>query len=275
MLKNPPTYCLYSKVYLTREEDDRFLAEVVRPLVRESLGEQSFRYFFFIRYFDDGYHLRLRFFGDRASVQGPMRQRILDTLAKSQLPSGPARVVVGKYRPELTRYGGKEGVRLAERLFAASSRSILDFLELRAVGKIKASKVEFALASGEAMLDAIGMNKKIRSSFFKLRPQKGGENRPAGELSQDIEKLTQALTPAARAAAEAPRTYWEGRSPELHEITGRLYAEIEPWYRKIPASLRKSLPKLASSYLHMHYNRLALFPAQEVLLRRSRGSIEG
>lgn len=255
---NRNVFCLYFKVYMPPEEQSAFLASQIRALVKEHVGPGKFEYFFFLRYNDPENHVRVRFFGDRAAVLGRRRAQLLEDLRTYLLPH--QRLVVDKYRPEWSRYGGKPGVRFAERVFHASSAAVLDFLALQS--EVKCSKVEFAMSSGEAMLESLGLDYETRQEFF------GRHNAavlPDGFLAQ-FQSLFEELVPA-------PRRYWIERLAPLHALTDGFCSSLEAAARVWPdikTEVGKPLTTLADSYLHMHLNRLALFPKEEHILRQTR-----
>lgn len=262
----PPAraFCFFVKVYMPRDAMDAFLAERVAPWVSAALRE-GFDDFFFIRYADPGQHLRLRLFGGRAAVCGEPRRRAWEALERG-LPSG-ASLEPGRYRPEWRRYGGRAGVAAAERLFCASSRVILDFLARRAAG-LELSKVEFALATGEMMLDALGLERAERDRIFRFdarQPLPPSENAP-------LESFRAALGPLIARAAEHPRGYWRADEP-LGPLVDAWYAALAPLRPAVSEGLSRPLAALAHSYLHMHYNRLGLSQLHEHLLRRFRGEL--
>lgn len=115
---------------------DHVVVDVVEPFQRRALREGWAEKIFFIRYSEDGSHVRARFYGEPdvlvdtvgpafvehvqatidADVVGhPRSEREGDDL----LAEHPVRFV--PYEREVDRYGGPEAVRLAEDFFEASS----------------------------------------------------------------------------------------------------------------------------------------------------------
>ena len=122
---------------------DHVVVDVVEPFHRRALKDGWAEKIFFIRYSEDGSHVRVRFYGDpdvlvdtvgpalvehvqdaiRAdAVSHPRSERKADEL----LAEHPVRFV--PYEREVDRYGGPEAVRLAEDFFEASSLAAFDLI---------------------------------------------------------------------------------------------------------------------------------------------------
>nr|BFE86251.1 hypothetical protein GCM10020093_088520 [Planobispora longispora] len=120
---------------------DLLVTEVLPPLVAEARAHGAFRWFF-IRYTDpSGPHLRVRVFGPRETVDRMHRslariQRHADAMVAAvdddaawlaSIPMGRmlgdsgTGLASGLYEPEYGKYGGPQGVELAERVFEFSS----------------------------------------------------------------------------------------------------------------------------------------------------------
>lgn len=269
------SFCLYVRVDLPIGTEDSYLLDTVVPLLAEVIGPQRFSRFFFVRYGEPDFHLRLRFFGERSAVLGAPRRHVLDQLNRAVRPRSRTSLRVCQYYPEFKRYGGKLGVRLAEKVFAASTRAALGFLEEN--DRRRCSKTEFAVASAEALLDALGLSRTQRDRLFQSYSVGllGGMIRKDEEKRRAAESLIAALSPILKRTTSNPRGYWKGRDPVFDRLTCRLYSDLRPirenWTSLSPR-IDRPLGVLATSYLHMHLNRLALFPLEEHILRSARRS---
>jgi len=118
---------LYAKVYAGSGSLDRLLYRIVPPLLEH--GSCVDRWFF-IRYGDPDWHLRLRLHGEPTRLVSeivPRLSRELDTLVDAGWAS---RIAYESYEPESERYGGDAGRELAERYFHADSEMVLDLLSV-------------------------------------------------------------------------------------------------------------------------------------------------
>jgi|GEM_PF-1215934 len=123
---------------------DRLILEVVDPFVRECLERRTIGGFFFIRYGELGPHVRLRMRGDpdvlarevAPALEARLRDDALGGLlappreepAAVTLPSSAPALRWIPYEPEVERYGGAEGIVLAEALFRASSEACIELM---------------------------------------------------------------------------------------------------------------------------------------------------
>jgi len=129
---------------------DRMLIDGVQPEVRSLGGSVGF---FFLRYWENGPHIRARFRGlsdDRFTALGERLRRVAESIAASSpaAPEQPPAALMGNeqfrpgviqfapgktveilYEPEYRRYGGRHGLALNEHLFDASSRLALSIIE--------------------------------------------------------------------------------------------------------------------------------------------------
>ncbi|WP_276089677.1 thiopeptide-type bacteriocin biosynthesis protein [Pedobacter sp. JY14-1] len=84
--------------------------------------------FFYIRYYDDHHHIRFRVLADTTlheSILADIKNRFK---ASSMVKS--CKIVTQEYLPEVTRYGGTTGIKLAEDLFHSSSKCSFKLLFL-------------------------------------------------------------------------------------------------------------------------------------------------
>jgi len=245
---------------------DAFLVDVLPPLLRQALGPSVFESFYFIRYQDPDYHLRLRFLGDRHAVWGNPRREVLKVLKEACAKIPESRLKTDRYRPEFRRYGGRFGMRVAESIFSASSHLVLDFMRLQANG-LKLGKIAFAALSAEVMLESLGLASRERQEAWRLHalwrpldPQKLKETLPSYQplfqpVLEPIASDLKACVASQPAKVQAALKLFQKRLKPL----GRAWL---PWGRRIGKPLRS----LVHTYTHMHLNRLAIPPLHEALL---------
>lgn len=138
-----------------RASTDRFLLEVIRPEIARLRDLQEIGQWFYIRYWENGPHIRLRLNGvdDQKFAQLGDYLRLhaqeyaaRDVSADTRFQQGvkfdgwhadpsaipwfaQGEVHEIEYEPELRRYGGKSGLEVAEALFGLSSEIALKVIE--------------------------------------------------------------------------------------------------------------------------------------------------
>lgn len=259
-------YCVYTKCYLNVKDSDSAL-RALAPMLLKTTEERGYSRFFFIRYTDrEGFHFRLRFFGKPKSVQARARDLLVAEMTATLDRAGiVSRFVIGKYRPEFGRYGGKFGTRLQEQISWLDSRVILQFLAL-AEPLQKLEKVEFGIAMGEFLLHRCGVSLKIRDQLFRSyaiqrRPEVGG-----GVEIQTVLNATRILAPRVSEVRRNPKILLRLSNPSMRSALREF--DINMKRMKSALLLLQSLEtekrfRVVSSYLHLHLNRLGYFGADE------------
>ncbi|NUR84974.1 MAG: hypothetical protein HOY71_12895 [Nonomuraea sp.] len=239
-------------------------AELMDPATRVLvpwLREQGGSRWFFIRYWDmTGHHLRLRLRAhpdavDRVHARLPELRALLDTLRPEPedrlvpgdfpgpLPTGRA-VRAGLYAPELAKYGGRDGVALAEELFTRGS----EWYAANDLTKLGRSTDRASLAVSY-----------LRSVVAAALPS-GGEAFWAAHRRHWGWQLRLAVPDQGRLRALLARTAASLTPPALD--VGDLVAAV------VDTLDRAELPRehLLLQYVHMELNRWGFVPAEECLL---------
>jgi thiopeptide-type bacteriocin biosynthesis protein len=270
----PPQACLYTIAYLPRERIEALLLDEIRPIVREIRAHPDLDSLFFVRYSEPRWQLRFRVFGRPAWVQGALRERLEELVARLQA----GRVIEGhafaRYEREIERYGGEEGMALAERLFYLDSLAALDLCDAERRGVMAKSRREVALLFADRLADLAGFDESQRLAYYRRGFSWALETGEwtSGEL-EVLERKFLALRPGlerlfATGGDEASR--WGGE--EVAEIVQRFAAAAAPVLREIvdghaAGRIRQDLVYLLWSYAHMFTNRLGIESTPEAILR--------
>jgi thiopeptide-type bacteriocin biosynthesis protein len=237
------------------------LVETVRPLVEELTGSGLAGKWFFIRYADAEPHLRLRFHGEPGRLAAELLPRLEVVLAPLLDDGRVWRMQLDTYAREVERYGGDEGMLLAERLFCLDSECALSILEGVPGDEGLAWRWKLALCGIDLLLDALALDPEARLAWARRRRVAFARELRAGshlnrQLGEKYRKERQGLAellsllrgnggleyPALRALRQ--------RTDGLADVAGQLRM-LEHAGR-----LAVAIPELADSYAHMHVNRM-------------------
>ncbi|MDR2228313.1 MAG: thiopeptide-type bacteriocin biosynthesis protein [Flavobacteriaceae bacterium] len=120
MKKNWETYYLYHEGHA-----DQVLKEIVHPAIDEVQYKlKKIVKFFFIRYFENGYHIRLRL------LLSPEESPLFRSLLTHYISDSGIKIILkeAQYIPETERYGNSDTIVYAENQFYASSCFVLNQL---------------------------------------------------------------------------------------------------------------------------------------------------
>lgn len=254
---------MFMKIYAGAAEVDRLLKLVIAPLVTDVIGAGLADRWFFIRYTDPDYHLRLRFHGDPQRIHGQVLVRLHDALAPWLANGNLSRVQLDTYQPEIERYGGALGLDLSEQIFQADSEAVLALLcELEGDAGADA-RWRLALRGLDAMVDDFGFAAHEKREIVARRRRECG-----AEFNVSTTPLRHVLGDKFRKHRRAIETL----SNHSHDATSELTTGMAIWRQRssqlIPLAdrLRRAesagqlgvpMATLIDSYLHMFVNRLA------------------
>jgi thiopeptide-type bacteriocin biosynthesis protein len=269
----PGSEWLYAKLYAGPAMLDQLLRDVIRPIVEAVSRTGAVDRWFFVRYGDPDWHLRVRFHGRPAGLQDELLPA-LQAAAAPLIDDGRLwRFQLDTYEREVERYGGPEGIELAERLFHADSEAVLALAELFAEDPRGDVRWRLALLGMDRLLADLGFDpdrrraviRQARDTFAvefrtdaEFKHQLGTKFRPerAGLLAL-LDPTPEVDTPLA-CGREVLRRRSEWLAPVIAELKSCARA----------GRLTVPLPELAVSSLHMHANRLlrSAHRAQELVL---------
>jgi lantibiotic biosynthesis protein len=269
----PGSEWLYLKLYAGTATVDRLLRSGFGDTVRQAAKSGAVDRWFFLRYSDPDFHLRLRFHGEPARLESEVWPALRSACAAMLDEGSGWRLQLDTYEREVERYGGPEGIERAEALFAADSEAALELLrlcegdtgaELRwqltlkgidlLLGDLGLPLAERARVVGSAR-DAFGAEFHVDKSFeAKLSARFRTERRT-------LEALLDA-TPSTEGPWREGLAVLQRRSERLVPVVSGLQSA---WSKR---RLTLPLEALAGSFLHMHVNRMMVDEAraQELVL---------
>jgi thiopeptide-type bacteriocin biosynthesis protein len=268
----PGSEWLYVKLYTGTGTADQVLRRIARVL-RWTLTAGGADQWFFIRYGDPDWHVRLRIHGAPNRLLHetlPMLTRVTAPLLdKGQL----WRVQLDTYEREVERYGGEAGIRLAERVFHADSEAALAIVRQLAGDAGAELRWRVALAGIDLLFRDLGLTLEQKRDIA-LRAQRGygREFGVDGAFQHEVSRRYRTERASVEALLDPPREL----PPELAasiEVLHQRSAVIMPAARALRAAadagqLCVDVPELAMSLAHMHVNRMlrSAQRAQELVL---------
>jgi thiopeptide-type bacteriocin biosynthesis protein len=238
---------LFFKVYCGVKTSDELLVKKILTLAHRLMKEKIIIRWFFIRYSDPDYHLRVRFLLSSTDDIGYVITKIRGCLSTYLNNSKVSKVVVDTYQREIERYGAKY-IELSEQIFHAGSecvatiiKSIKDNSELR-------WQVAFLIV--DSLFTSLGLNVKQKKEFIERI-----NDSFLREFNFNIHN-SKSLNDAYRKKRKAVADLVSGLDKDDVATLIRKHVNI---YAKEVASIIGDIPidKLSmSSYLHMEMNRL-------------------
>lgn len=185
MPNNQKYRCL--AVYLYYNEPwESFLSEAVFPYIKTTLKTGIATHYFFIRYWEKGPHIRLRFFGEPSMLEEVLQPNLTEHF-QTYFDSKPSHrkephytddvpehvrwapnnsIEFVAYQPEWKRYGGPRGLAMAEQHFQSSSQVVLQMISSRAKSWTYEDALGTAIKLHLGFAQAVGMSTREARSFF-------------------------------------------------------------------------------------------------------------
>lgn len=268
----PGSDWLFVTLHGPRDGDDALIAGPLRAFADGLVADGLVDAWWYLRYADPHPHLRLRLHG-RPQV---LCEAVLPAAARwagDLIARGlRTRFGVEVYEREVERYGGEEGVAVAEALFAADSVAAAALLAACRAGEGPADLVEVATLSVDDLLASLGFDTDSRRAWY---------HRHAGPPQESAEVYRQRNARLRRLVAE-PFVLDEVAPAVVAALAARRTALV-PLGERLAALERDGvlgvpLTDVARSYVHLHANRLLGVDAARErlvlgLLRRTTASL--
>lgn len=268
----PGSEWLYLKLYTGKSTADQLLREFVRPFVDGVLRAGDADRWFFLRYGDPFWHIRLRFHGSPERLHGSLLPSF-NAAVDAFVSAGKVwRVQIDTYEREIERYGGAQGICLAEKIFHPDSEAALTIVEGSPGNEGLVARRLIALRSIDRLLGDFALDlplkrrmmESLQEEFGGPLPSNRGLGGGSGTVYRNAAEGVLDGTREMRAAFAREFAALERRSQQTASEAAELKACAEAGQLSVP------LPKLISSLVHVHTNRL-LRPTQrgeELLLYR-------
>jgi len=269
----PGSEWLYAKLYAGAATADHVLTQVVAPVVESALASGAADRWFFIRYGDPDVHLRVRVHGDPERLDAEVLPP-LEAAAAASVDAGQVwRVQFDTYEREVERYGGERGIQLAEQFFHADSDAVLAVLRSLSGDGGLDLRWRLALSGIDLLLEDLGLSLAEKASVARAaREGYGREFGVDGAFRGAVGKRYRTERANLEALLDPRQGTPAGLAPGLEALRRRSLrmAPVAAGLRELAqgGELPVPLTELATSYAHMHVNRLlrSAQRAQELVL---------
>jgi thiopeptide-type bacteriocin biosynthesis protein len=251
------------KCYAGTSGVDRVLADAVAPLLEPWRGGVVDRWFF-VRYGDPAWHVRLRFHAaERSALCGEVLPALHDRLAPLLAEGLVARVQLDTYERETERYGGPSAIAIVEEIFTHDSDAALAIVEMLEGDDAPEARWKLTLRGMHELLVDLGFDLPQRLALVtEARASFGAEQR----IDTKVERR---LGDRFRAEREAIAELLDAAPDSEHPLAAGIDVFARRSAKVVSAAARLraleaaglvtgTLEDIASSLLHMHANRLLL-----------------
>ena len=254
----PGSEWLYVKLYTGPQTADALLIRVLEPLLSELFTQNHLSIWFFLRYMDPEFHIRLRVRVPDAAQSWAVMQAITETLTPYRVDGYYNKLQIDTYEREIERYGVAT-IGLCEDYFFYDSQAVLSFLSLYPYAD-ELDKLRFAFHAGLAMVTDFGFSEKEALGFFRQR-QTAYQTEVGGtkHIRDTLNRLYRQYGPALLEVT-ADRSQNDPSHSPLSAILANRSGHTAPLITAIRSALlpgsQPPLSALVSSLLHMSMNRL-------------------
>lgn len=265
--------CFYTILRAPRERLENLLVDHVMPVVRDVRDAPGIDSLFFVRYSEPAWQLRFRVLGEPEWIERAIAPRLRALAGDLRAAGAIDGAEFATYDREYERYGGREGMALAERLFFLDSLAVLDWLAAERAGAVARSRREFAVLLVDRLLDLARFDRKQRLAFYRHGYAWAVETGGWGEAERTtLEERWRALRPGLEALVFGPDSDAAWGGPVPARIGRDFLAAAAPVIEAIRSGvaegrIAQDFVYLVWSYAHMFTNRLGIESAGEAVLR--------
>lgn len=249
-LKLPGSEWLYVKLYLPADIEDDVITGPLQEFTNLSILTGAADSWFFLRYSDPLPHLRIRFRGEPERLTDTLLPLLFRWAAKLHEDQLCTTLVVDTYDREIERYGGLQGVEIAESIHCADSQAVPDLLDA-ATSAQASDRLSVAVLSINDLLTSLGYDIPRRICWLQEqvhnRRLSGTEYRLRGNTLRNL--LNGSATLAVHSGSQG-----------LDALAAR-HRAVEPLGAKLSAlekegCLTTPMDNIVRDLIHLHCNRL-------------------
>lgn len=154
----PGSEWLFAKIYTGTDTADALLVDAIGPLAHALSGAGVVDRWFFVRYRDPDWHVRVRFRGEPNRLVSEVLPALHRTVAPWLADRRVFRVALDTYRREVERYGGPRAIDVAETIFELDSDATVEALGALAPEEREHARWRFALLGAHRLFVDFGFD---------------------------------------------------------------------------------------------------------------------
>lgn len=258
---HPGSEWLYFKLFCSVKTADKFLTQHFLPFVNAGKKKKLFSSFFFIRYKENGSHLRIRFHNSKISNQSKLTKKFVELLEPLLDSNVIHKINIDSYVQETERYGGPALITMAEALFATDSEATLKILDLLEPNNEDNFRIFFAMRSIDLLMNDFRIDLSAKKNLLKTLSDQfleefGGSHFLQKSINSKYKKLKQSIFSYMDFEQDSKNDFrdvmeiFDERSMRNKEIVDKIYVEIPEQERVVKIS------ELLRSFIHMSVNRM-------------------
>jgi len=251
---------LYYKIYTGYKTADTLLTDTIYPLSQFFLKEKLIDKWFFIRYSDPQFHLRVRFHFTEKENIAPIIHHFNNVFQEYVNQYLVWKIQADTYQREIERYG-TDLIELSEKLFYLSSEMICKTIALNEVQKDENLRWLLGLKMIDTLLTDFGYSLQEKRDLLNILQENFGKEHGINtdyrrQFGQKYRTEKQRIEKILDKNSEQDKEYAELFKPVLENSIASKSIIEEFISRKEKGEGRKDINDLLSSYIHMMLNRL-------------------
>lgn len=261
---SPGSDWLYLKVYTGSKNIEKILTDVLFDFTNDLINENAINKWFFIKYFDTNYHLRIRFFNQQESknlhwyrILEKLQNKISECLSLEH----SFEIIVDTYKREIERYG-IDTMECSESIFQMDSQFVCEILNIfKSYEEEEELRWRFAFSNVDTFLNDFGFNlsekKEIMQNLSDTFFQEFSFNEEENEKT-----LRRALNDKFRECRVhikevIHRSNFDSFT-DIYECINKRSNHNKDLLKNNDLLLKNEKMKLINSYIHMNLNRYFL-----------------
>ncbi len=255
----PGTEWVYVKIYCGEKSADKILTTGVAPAIEAMREKHLLKHFFFLRYYDPGFHIRLRVKLIDSAYLGDALQ-ILYAQIQGFVSAGYIwKVQIDTYMREVERYG-ENSMELSEELFCHDSKAAIDLISRLKDDENEITRWLYACHGIHDLLENFQYPLADRKRILEIlkinfMAEFGGGQRLKIQLSDKYRENKQLLEESFLGRFSQRDILIADVLRKRKEEAGRIYEDI---ITAASENVSVKLDDLVSSYIHMMVNRVVL-----------------